>query len=91
MVLEDQTLASSHALSVNIETIEEIQLHVGCVYELIIAGRGQDDSIHLNHPDAERFIRELNDGDKILVIQSGKRIKAIYGPLQEDRLYPPNK
>ncbi|MCP6727551.1 MAG: hypothetical protein KJI69_06085, partial [Patescibacteria group bacterium] len=82
MALEDQTLASSHALSASIQTVKEIQLHIGCIYELIMAGKVQHDSLQLTDPNTGGFIAGLTEGDKILVIQSGKHIKAIYGPLQ---------
>jgi len=58
-------------------------------YELIIEGTAGMMAVPIG-TDGKDFLNKLSSGSNILIVYGGlRKIKAIYGPLNEEHLYPP--
>lgn len=87
MTLEDQTIAHSPEVEINLRTVSENKTH-----PLWLTLEGDMSQNILERylkfgPDAEEFIKEFREGDKVIVIEYGGDVLAVYGPLEEEKLY----
>jgi len=93
MALRDKTIASSTPVSVNIETVmgkRTVSDNNEVPYRLSLPGVHPSVGFSLGE-DGKEFFKGIQEGDQLIVIRSGNSIKAIYGPLQEGRLYQPSR
>ncbi len=89
MGLRDKTIASSTPLGVSIETVtgkRTISNDSEKPYRLCLPGVHPSAGFSIGE-DGKEFFERIQEGDQLIVIRSGDSVKAVYGPLEEGRLY----
>lgn len=87
MTLEDKSIAHSPSLSIDILTVNSIDdRSPEKGYELLISGTGGRLGIPIGK-DGREFVEGLQAGTKIMVVTEGNETIAVYGPVDEDRMY----
>ena len=88
MPLEDQTLVSSQAIKVSLKTIADV------MDNMIIFDKEEEDTSDVQGhfywlpKELSDFAMRFRDGNsRVLVVEEGGKIKAMYGPVDGNNLY----
>mgnify|MGYP001576365598 FL=1 len=86
-ILENKILGSSAGLNVEIIELMSIQENNPNGYEILVKDRNSKERKIFIGRSGTNFVKRLLSGDKLLLVRQEENYLAIYGRLEEDKLY----